>query len=153
MQKPDHHELVEAEMIHQRELIVGVGIPGPVDLERAGGLAGRRIAQVECDATVLVAELLHGMERRIGAGDILDVRVQPAARDQQQREAGAGFLVMDADGTLFKEGHGYAVAGRCARRKECTCRSANGMRSFGCFHGNIVTSAFGASIAASIATA
>ena len=56
-------------MIHQRELIVGVGIPGAVDLERAGGLAGRGIAQVEGDAAVLVAELLHGVEGRIVAGN------------------------------------------------------------------------------------
>ena len=64
-----HHEFVDAEVIHQRELIVGVGIPGAVDLERAGGLTGRRIAQVEGDAAVLVAEFLHGVERRIVAGD------------------------------------------------------------------------------------
>src|SRR5579871_298053 len=47
----------------------------------------------------------------------------------------------------------YAAIGRCARRNECTWRSASGIRSFGCFHGNMLTSAFGASIAASIATA
>ena len=47
----------------------------------------------------------------------------------------------------------YAAAGRCARRKERICRTASGIRSFGSFHGNMLTSAFGASIAASIATA
>ena len=31
----EHHELIDAEMIHQTELIVGVGIPGTLDLERA----------------------------------------------------------------------------------------------------------------------
>ena len=31
----EHHEFLAAEMIHQRELIVGVGIPGAIDLERA----------------------------------------------------------------------------------------------------------------------
>ena len=56
-------------MIHQRELVVGVGIPGTVDLERAGGLAGWRVAQVEGDAAVLVAELLDGVEGRIVAGN------------------------------------------------------------------------------------
>ena len=35
MQKPKHHEPVDAEVIHQGELVVGVGIPGAVDLERA----------------------------------------------------------------------------------------------------------------------
>jgi hypothetical protein len=46
-----------------------------------------------------------------------------------------------------------AAAGRCARRKERICRTASGIRSFGSFHGNMLTSAFGASIAVSIATA
>src|SRR5262245_64416879 len=45
------------------------------------------------------------------------------------------------------------AAGRCARRKERIWRTASGIRSFGSFHGNMLTSAFGASIAASIATA
>src|SRR5256886_10559930 len=36
--KSQHHELVDAQMIHQAKLIVGVGIPRPLDLERAGGL-------------------------------------------------------------------------------------------------------------------
>ena len=47
----------------------------------------------------------------------------------------------------------YVEAGRCARRKERICRTARGIRSFGSFHGNMLTSAFGESIAASIATA
>src|ERR1700681_583498 len=44
-------------------------------------------------------------------------------------------------------------AGRCARRKERIWRTARGIRSLGSFHGKMLTSAFGASIAASIATA
>ena len=48
--------------------------------------------------------------------------------------------------------YAYA-AGRCARRKERIWRTASGIRSFGSFHGNMLTSAFGASIALSIATA
>src|SRR5437879_10735727 len=47
----------------------------------------------------------------------------------------------------------YAEAGRCARRKERIWRTASGIRSFGSFHGNMLTSAFGASIADSMATA
>src|SRR5437879_12163953 len=46
-----------------------------------------------------------------------------------------------------------ADAGRCARRKERIWRTARGIRSLGSFHGNMLTSAFGASIAASMATA
>ena len=47
----------------------------------------------------------------------------------------------------------YAAAGRCAFRNERTWRTATGIRSLGCFQGYMLTSAFGASIAASIATA
>jgi hypothetical protein len=54
---------------------------------------------------------------------------------------------------LRSQGRLYAAADRCARRKERICRTASGIRSFGSFHGNMLTSAFGASIAASVATA
>ena len=37
MQKPSTHELVDPQVIHQAEMVVGVGIPRAVDLERAGG--------------------------------------------------------------------------------------------------------------------
>src|SRR4029077_3740937 len=50
-------------------------------------------------------------------------------------------------------GGNYAAGGRCARRNEWICRTASGIRSFGSFQGNMLTSAFGASIAASIAAA
>jgi hypothetical protein len=53
----------------------------------------------------------------------------------------------------FSDTTSYAEAGRCARRKERIWRTARGIRSLGSFHGNMLTSAFGASIAASIATA
>ena len=49
-------------MIHEAELVVGVGVPGPVDLQRAGGLAGVGVAQVRRDRAVLALELLHGVE-------------------------------------------------------------------------------------------
>src|SRR6266576_3315433 len=47
----------------------------------------------------------------------------------------------------------YDDEGLCARRKERIWRTARGIRSLGSFHGNMLTSAFGASIAASMATA
>jgi hypothetical protein len=44
-------------MIEHRELVIGVGIPWPVDLERPGGLPGIGVAQVGRDAAVLALEL------------------------------------------------------------------------------------------------
>src|ERR1051326_943208 len=46
----------------------------------------------------------------------------------------------------------YALSGRCAFRNEWIWRMARGIRSLGSFQGYMLTSAFGASIAHSIAT-
>src|SRR5262245_63318084 len=54
---------------------------------------------------------------------------------------------------FFRSIRVYEDVGRCARRNERMWRTARGIRSFGSFHGNMLTSAFGASIAASMATA
>jgi hypothetical protein len=56
-------------MVHQTEMVIGMGIPGTVYLERAAGLTGIGIAQVGRDAAVLVPELLDGVEGRLTAGD------------------------------------------------------------------------------------
>ena len=46
------------------------------------------------------------VERRIGAGEAGDRRVQAAAGDQQQRKAGTGLLIVDANGAFFVKAHG-----------------------------------------------
>src|SRR5215470_9824676 len=53
----ENHELVDSEVIHQSEMVIGKGIPRPIDLERAGGLTAISVAQVREDATVLALEL------------------------------------------------------------------------------------------------
>src|ERR1700686_3085955 len=50
-------------MIHQTEMVIGISIPRPVDLERAGGLAAIGVAQVREDAAVLSLELLDRVKR------------------------------------------------------------------------------------------
>src|SRR5207302_1503483 len=97
-----HHELVDAQMIHQAEVVVGVGFPRPVDLDRAGGLAAGGVAQVRRDAPILSLELLDGVERRV-AGEEPNGRVQSPSGKQHQREARTGFLIVDANGALFVE--------------------------------------------------
>src|SRR5258708_27766555 len=54
---------------------------------------------------------------------------------------------------MLRSAQGGYYAGRCALRKEWIWRTARGIRSLGSFQGNMLTSAFGASIAASMATA
>ena len=70
--------------------------------------------------------------------------------DEAIHSTASGYL--DCVASLAMTGS-YAPAGRCARRNERIWRTASGTRSFGSFHGNMLTSAFGASIALSIATA
>ena len=62
MQKPITMNLSMPQVIHQAEMVIGVGIPRPVDLERAGGLAAIGVAQVRRDAAVLSLELLDRVE-------------------------------------------------------------------------------------------
>src|SRR5271170_6457352 len=89
-------------MIHQTELVVGVGFPRPVDLDRASGLAAGGVAQVRCDAAILSFELLNRVEGRIAAEEGYG-RVQSAAGKKHQRETGPGLLIVDANGAFFVE--------------------------------------------------
>src|SRR6266851_783312 len=89
-------------MIHQAELVVGIGFPRPVDLDRAGGLAAGGVAQVRRDAAILSLELLNGVEGRV-AGEERYGRVQSPARKQHERETGPGLLIVDANGAFFVE--------------------------------------------------
>src|ERR1700730_14562191 len=89
-------------MIHQTELVVGVGIPRPVDLDRAGGLAAGCVAQVRCDAAILSLELLNGVERRV-AGEEGYGRVQSPARKARSPEARPALHIKTAIGTFPRE--------------------------------------------------
>jgi hypothetical protein len=44
-------------------MIVGIGVPGPVDLQRARRLAAVGVAQIGRDPTKLVIELVEWLER------------------------------------------------------------------------------------------
>ena len=97
----EHHEFPDAEVIHQADMVVSIGVPGPVRFERARGLSVLGVAQIRRDNAELPLELVDGVE---GVGrEPRDRRVQPAARDHQQRETGAGFFKMDADVAFFVE--------------------------------------------------
>src|SRR5262245_48262340 len=89
-------------MIHQAELIVGIGFPRPIDLDRAGGLAVGGVAQVRRDATIFSLEFLDRIKGGV-AGKEGNGRIQSSARKQQQREAGTGLLIVDANWASFVE--------------------------------------------------
>src|SRR6202161_4959151 len=114
-------------MIHQTELVVGVGIPRPVDLDRADGLAAGGVAQVRCDAAILSLEFLNGVEGRV-AGEEGNGGVQSPAGKQHQRETGPGLLIVDTNGAFLVELASSSFArllSKCARQGgRCRCRSA-----------------------------
>src|SRR5262249_30259190 len=97
-----YRELVDPQMIHQAELVVGIGFPWALDLDRAGGLAARSVAQVRRDAAILSLELLDRIKGRV-AGKEGNGRVQPSARKQQQWEAGTGLFIVDPHRASFIE--------------------------------------------------
>src|SRR5262245_50787351 len=97
-----HHELVDSQVIHETELVVGVRLSRPVDFNRTGRLAGWRIAQVRRDAAVLAFEIADRIEG-IPTLQSVNRRVQSAAGNQHEREAGPCLLVENANGPLFEE--------------------------------------------------
>src|SRR6266404_2308123 len=99
-----HHELVDPQVIHQTNMVIGLGIPRPIELERAGSLPAIGVAHIREDAAVFSLELFDRIKRS-AAHQAGDRRVQSPAGDEQQREAGAGLLVLDANGAFFVERH------------------------------------------------
>ena len=73
-------------MIHQAEVIVRVGVPRPVDVQRSRGLAAFGVAQIGRDNAKLVLELVHRIERM--GREPRDRGVQTATGNDQQRGAG-----------------------------------------------------------------
>src|SRR5271169_4916126 len=99
-------------------MVVGIGVPRPIDLKRTGGLPTLGVAQVGCDNAKLALELVEwveGVRREPG-----DRRVEPAAGDHQQREARAGFFVMDANLASFIERHGFSPYRNLCRHPRVT---------------------------------
>src|SRR5512145_1828995 len=90
-------------------MVVGIGVPRPIDLERPGGLAARRVAQVGRDTAVLVLEFRDRVERRPVRHEA-DGRVLAPAGKDEQREARAGLLVVNADMTILVERHGVPLS-------------------------------------------
>ena len=63
-------------MIHQADMIVGIGVPRPVGLERACGLASLGVAQIRRDDAVFVLELVERVER-VGRARPATVELSP----------------------------------------------------------------------------
>src|SRR5690242_15669321 len=100
-------------------MVIGICIPRPVDLERAGGLAAIGVAQVRRDAAVLSLELLDGV-KGTPAAQPGDRRIQSPAGDEQQREAGTCLLIVNANGAFFVKGHcGPSLPSLLSKQARC----------------------------------
>src|SRR5262249_38765103 len=98
-------ELADTQVIHQADMIIGIGVPWPIDLKRTGGLATLGVAQIGRDNAKLTLELVEWVERV--RREPRDRRVEPATGDHQQREARADLFVMDANLASLIEWHGF----------------------------------------------
>src|SRR5436189_6289593 len=85
-------------------MVIGIGIPRPIDLERAGRLTAIGVAQVREDAAVFSLELFDRIKRS-AAFQEGDRRVQSPTGDEQQRKARTGLLILNANGAFFVERH------------------------------------------------
>ena len=91
----DEQELLDSEMVHQCQLVVGERPPRVVDLHWAGGFSAYGVALIHGNDTEVVLEYLHRIEHL--ARPVFDLGVQASARSRQKRDTGADFLVSDCD--------------------------------------------------------
>src|SRR5215813_13759684 len=94
-------ELTNTEVVHEPELVLGESIPWAVDRNRASGFAVGGIALVHGNNAEVSLELLHRVDD--GVGPVDEPRVQSAARNGKEREAGTDLLVTDAHAVLLVE--------------------------------------------------
>src|SRR5262249_49652347 len=96
-------EFIDAQMIHHADMVIGIRIPRAIDLNRTRRLAGIGVAQVRRDAAVLSLELVDGVKGQSAQPG--DDPVQSPARNEQQREAGTVFFIVNANWTFFVKRH------------------------------------------------
>src|ERR1700756_2052969 len=97
-------------------MVVGIGVPRPVDLKRTGGLAALGVAQIGRDNAKLALELVEWVER--GRCEPRASRVEAAAGENHQGEARADLFVMDANLASLIERHCCSPF-RNSRRHPC----------------------------------
>ncbi len=97
-------ELIDPEVVHQPQLVVGEGPPRVINRNRSARLAAIGVALVHRNAAEIVLEFLHGVEDLVRP--IADERIQPATRGDQEGKTRADLFVTDADVALFIKRHG-----------------------------------------------
>ena len=133
-----HHELVDAEMIHQADMVVGVGIPGAIGLERAGRLAVIGVAQIGGDDAIFAREL--GRADCTATARRQDPRWSSSSRRRRSPAADSPnpFLIMDANGTFFVKAHGCLLPVLFFALRQHAWRGGHG--GCGCTRGQYVAS-------------
>jgi hypothetical protein len=64
-------------MIHQADMVVGIGVPRPVDLKRTGGLATLGVAQIGRDNAKLALELVERVEGVVASPATVELSPPP----------------------------------------------------------------------------
>ena len=76
-----HHAFSDAQVIHHAKLVVGIGVPGPIDCKRAGGLAAIGVAQIRRNHAFIAFKFFDWVERRV-SGEEANGRIQTTAGDE-----------------------------------------------------------------------
>ena len=95
---------VDAQMIEQRDMVGGVGVPAVLRRDRRARLAAG-IALIHRDDAELAGEFGRRVDRRRGLAPHLDHRLQSGRREGQDRESLTELLVMDPGTVVFKAWH------------------------------------------------
>jgi hypothetical protein len=102
-------EFVEAEVIHQRHVVGGIGVPAMIGLDGGAGRAGVALVHRHRGEPGLRQRLgpIHPWSRRPagGRGPHFHTRPQPSGGEQQHREAISERLVMDLAVRPVQYGH------------------------------------------------
>jgi hypothetical protein len=93
-------ELIDAQVVHQRQLVVSMRIPGTIGVDGSGRLTCVGVAEIRGNAPVFTLELPEAIERILQSGDR---RVQSAAGDEQQWKSSPDLLVVDPNGPFSKK--------------------------------------------------
>src|SRR4051794_10579687 len=98
----DDHEPVYAQMIHQPNMVVRIRVPRAVNLKGSNGPTARGVAEVRCDATILLLKFTDSVE---DVREVRNCRVQSTAGYEQQWCARPAFHVVDAHRTTLIDRH------------------------------------------------
>src|SRR5208283_4828721 len=116
---------VDAQMVEQREMIVGIAVPIVLGGDRRARLAAG-VALIHRDDAVFAGELDGRVDRRRGLAPNIDDRAQPGRREGEDRKAAAKFLVMNMGAMVVEAGHAGGPFAATRKWRRVTRQSVGG---------------------------